>query len=79
MEVSERISPADELPHVASQGRLLIVQDLDLLAEHVAPPLPLPHLPPPLTAEVSDEVDRLTLSLCTPDLPQSIRPSPDLF
>ena len=72
MGVSERILPTDKLPHVAGDGQLITVQELDLLTEKVTPPVPLLHLSPLLTAHVPDQVDRLTLRLGAPNLSQEV-------
>ena len=58
-----------DLPHVSGDSQLITIKKLDILAEKISSPVPVFHLPPSLRSNVSDEVDRLTLSLSTPHLP----------
>ena len=61
--------PFKDLPHVAGDSQLVVIEELDILAEKIAPPVPVFNLPPSLGSNVSDQVDRLALSLSAPHLP----------
>ena len=59
-----------DLPHVSGDSQLFTIKKLDILAEKISSPVPVFDLPPSLGSNVSDQVDRLTLSLSTPNLPK---------